>query len=152
MTHRERSDDELSIYSWGMYATNNYNESLKRAPNTIWSYVVNDQINALDIPSLKPSDIFQAGFMDNVMNESDAEWVAALKANTLLEGWIPQGHLFFHSGTLDFIVPHYNSVNAHQQFESVGANSKLYEYPGEDHYTPLYAYVTTTLNDFNNLQ
>lgn len=152
MAKRNEADDELSIYSWAMYATNNYNSSLNRATNDIWSYAVNDQNDALDIPSLKPADIFQAGFMDKLENETDMEWVTALKANSLLEGWIPSGHLFFHSGTLDFIVPHYNSVNAHEHFQRAGANSRLYEYPGEDHYTPLYKYVTTTLDDFSNLQ
>ncbi len=151
ITNRQVEDPELSIYSWSLYALNNYYSTLNRDPNSIWSYSVANQIDALDIPSLKPAEIFQTSYMNSIENETDTEWITALKENTLLEGWVPQGHLFFHSGTLDFIVPHYNSVNAHQHFESVNANSTLYEYPGEDHYTPLYEYVTTTLDDFKNL-
>ena len=151
VTNRNEEDEELSIYSWSLYAMNNYNSTLNRDAGSIWSYSVTNQIDALDIPSFKPAEIFQTNYMDGIANETDAEWVAALKENTLLEGWVPQGHLFFHSGTLDFIVPHYNSVNAHQHFESINANSTLYEYPGGDHYTPLYEYVTTTLDDFKNL-
>ncbi|MEM1318817.1 MAG: lipase family protein [Bacteroidota bacterium] len=151
LTKRDKEDAELSIYSWALYATNNYNSTLNRAANSIWSYSVNDQIDALSIPSLKPAEIFQTDYMNNIVNQTDAEWVAALKANSLLEGWIPQGHLFFHSGTQDFIVPHYNSVNAHEHFKSINVNSTLYEYPGGDHYTPVYDYVKTTLEDFKQL-
>ncbi|MEO1263677.1 MAG: lipase family protein [Bacteroidota bacterium] len=151
MTNRNQEDEELSIYSWALYATNNYNSTLNRDPSSVWSYTVSNQIDALDVPSLKPADILHADYMDRTVNETDIEWVTALKENSLLEGWVPQGHLFFHSGTADLIVPHYNSVNAHQYFESINVNSTLYEYPGEDHYTPLYDYVTTTLNDFENL-
>lgn len=148
---RNLEDEELSIYSWSLYALNNYDETLNRETNSIWNYTVNNQIDALDIPSLKPAEIFQNNFMDAVQNETDTDWVKAMKENTLIEGWTPQGHLFFHSGTLDLIVPHYNSVNAHEHFKSLNVNSTLYEYPGEDHYTPLYQYVTTTIDDFNNL-
>ncbi|MEO0628874.1 MAG: hypothetical protein AAFY91_17900 [Bacteroidota bacterium] len=41
--------------------------------------------------------------------------------------------------------------HAHEQFQSVNARSTRYEYPGGDHYTPLYDYVTTTLDDFGDL-
>lgn len=151
LTNRNVEDDELSIYSWSIYSLNNYNNTLNRDASSIWTYSVTDQIDALDIPSLKAAEIFQTSFMDGFANETDAEWIAAAKENTLLEGWVPQGHLFFHSGTNDFIVPHYNSTNAHQHFESLNVNSTLYEYPGGDHYTPLYDYVKTTLDDFKNL-
>ncbi|MEM6646806.1 MAG: lipase family protein [Bacteroidota bacterium] len=152
MTNRDVEDPELSIYSWGVYSVNNYAASLNRSAESIWTYAVRDQIDALDIPSLKPAEIFQAPFMDALQSGADDQWTRALEENTLLQGWLPQGHLFFHSGTRDFIVPHYNSVNAHQHFESMNVNSTLYEYPGGDHYTPLYGYVTTTLDDFSDIE
>ncbi|MEM8583692.1 MAG: lipase family protein [Bacteroidota bacterium] len=148
---RNLEDEELSIYSWSLYAINNYYAELGRAPNGIWTYSVSDQIDALYVPSLKPGEVFESSFMDGITNGTDVEWITALRQNTLLEGWVPQGELFFHSGTDDFIVPHYNSVHAHEQFQSVNARSTLYEYPGGDHYRPLYDYVTTTLDDFGDL-
>ena len=152
ITNRNIADEELSIYSWALYATKNYNATLNEVKNdNIWSYSVVNQLDALSVPSLKPAGIFQVDFMDGIANETNAEWVAALKDNTLLEGWVPEGHLYFHSGTQDLIVPHYNSVNAHNYFKSLNVQSTLYEYTGGDHYTPLYDYVTTTLDDFNSL-
>ncbi|MEM9142078.1 MAG: hypothetical protein AAGA86_03770, partial [Bacteroidota bacterium] len=145
------ANENMSIYSWGAYAMNTNSEKLNQNANSIWSYSVSNQLDALDVPSNRPDAIFQTEFIQSIVNETDTEFITAIKGNSLLEGWIPQGRLYFHSGTQDGIVPHYNSTNAHQHFGNIGANSTLYEYPGGDHYTPLYDYVITTLNDFNTL-
>ncbi|MEO0338359.1 MAG: lipase family protein [Bacteroidota bacterium] len=152
MSNREVENENLSIYSWSAYAMNNYQQTLNNNPNSIWNYSVTNQIDALYVPSYKPAGIFQESFMDGISQEFNAEWVAAAKANTLLEGWTPQGQLFFHSGTDDFIVPHYNSVNAHEHFKSLDVNSTIYEYPGGDHYTPVYDYVINSLKDFEKMK
>ncbi|MEL6822504.1 MAG: lipase family protein, partial [Calditrichota bacterium] len=109
--NRTTERDELSIYSWSVYALNKYNQTLNRAASTIWQYEVTDQLDALDVPSLKPSEIFQSEFIDTLINESDKAFTSAVMENTLISGWIPSGQLYFHSGTADKIVPHYNSVN-----------------------------------------
>ena len=151
LSNPDRSDDELSIYNWSIYSLNNHYSSLNRSPDRIWTYPVANQMDALYVASLKPSGIFKADFLEVIVNEADQDWMVAIQQNTLLDGWVPKGNVFFHSGTNDMIVPHYNAVNAHEYFTSQGASSKLYEYPGGDHYTPLYEYVTNTLTDFNSL-
>ncbi|MEL6867234.1 MAG: lipase family protein [Bacteroidota bacterium] len=151
MTNRQVENENLSIYSWSVYALNDYDSSLNKTPSSIWNYPVTNQNEALNVPSFQAAQIFQDDFMNGLVNGSATDWIAASQANSLLEDWTPQGHLFFHSGTDDLIVPHYNSVNAHQHFKSLNVHSTLYEYPGGDHYTPLYDYVTTTLDDFNEL-
>ncbi len=143
--------DNLSIYSWGMYALNKFVTSLNQSNQDIWSYPVTHQIDALYVPSNKPNEVFMAAFIQSFNDGTNAPFIEAVQENSLIKDWMPVGSLFFHSGTADAIVPHYNSINAHAQFQSVGANSTLYEYAEEDHYTPLYDYVVTTLNDFNNL-
>ena len=145
------NDDAFPIYSWALYSLNKYNPALNRNTNTIWSYPVSDQFDALDAPSGNVSEVFLPSFTDNVLNETDTELISAFEENSLIKGWLPHGHLFFHSGTDDLIVPHDNSTKAHQHFQSINANSTLYEYPNGNHYTPLNDYIGTTLNDFNDL-
>ena len=141
----------MSIYSWALYSINRLDAKLNLPTNSIWTYAVSNQWDALNIPSFQAREIFQQTFIEEEVNDVNSEFSRAIQENSLIEGWTPKGHLFFHSGTEDFIVPHYNSINAHQHFESVNVNSTLYEYPGEDHYTPVYKYLTTTLDDFNKL-
>lgn len=148
----DKSDEELSIYNWSVYALNKDYPDLQRNPSSIWTYPVSAQEDAIYVPSNKVSEIYTPTFVEGIVNEMDTDFIAAAKANTLLEGWTPKGELFFHSGTNDLIVPHYNSTNAHNFFRTIGVQSTLYEYPNGDHYTPLYQYVTTTLNDFNSIQ
>ncbi|WP_422080153.1 alpha/beta hydrolase family protein [Ulvibacterium sp.] len=143
--------DNLSIYSWSTYALNKFMASSNQSNQDIWSYAVANQMDALYVPSNIPNEVFEATFIQNFNNGNNTAFIEAIQENSLLEDWAPVGSLFFHSGTADAIVPHYNSINAHAQFQSVGANSTLYEYAEEDHYTPLYDYVVTTLNDFNSL-
>ncbi|WP_299553779.1 hypothetical protein, partial [Seonamhaeicola sp.] len=150
LINKETSWDNMDIYNWSIYALNKFTPSLSLSKETIWSYAVENQIQALSIPSNKPKKIYQSEILDP-FNPRYIKLMQLVENNSLIKGWQPTGHLFFHSGTDDAIVPHYNSTNAHKQFQLVGANSKLYEYLGGDHYTPLYEYVTTTLNDFNNL-
>ncbi|MEM9258342.1 MAG: lipase family protein, partial [Bacteroidota bacterium] len=40
ITKRNEEDEELSIYSWALYSTNNYFSTLNRCVNNIWSYSV----------------------------------------------------------------------------------------------------------------
>lgn len=150
ISRRNVSDINLTIYSWAVYALNK--AGLKQNANTIWRHKVGNQIDAIEIPSYKAGEVFHDSFMDGLVNETDQEWVSATKQNSLVSGWVPQGQVYLHSGTDDYIVPHYNSVNAHQYFTSVNARSTLYEYERGDHYTPLYKYITTTLDDFNGLK
>lgn len=143
--------ENMSIYSWALYSLNQLDVNLNRPTNSIWTYTVTNQLDALNIPSFQAKEIFQQTFIEEEINEANSPFSNAIQENSLIEGWMPKGHIFFHSGTEDFIVPHYNSTNAHQHFESINVNSTLYEYPGGDHYTPVYNYLTTTLDDFNKL-
>jgi len=151
ISNNAKTWDNLSIYSWGAYALNKFTPSLQKPKDGIWTYDVTDQADALNVPSNVPNEIFETTFIEGFTSSTNSDFREAAQANSLVEGWTPVGNLFFHSGTADAIVPHYNSVNAHQQFEAMGANSTLYEYRGGDHYSPLYDYVTTTLTDFNTL-
>lgn len=140
----------LQIYNWAMYAMNKYN-NLGRPADQIWTYPVSNQLEAIAVPSLKPEDVWTPSFISNVVSNSDTELIAILDAQTLINGWTPQGKVFLHSGTNDLIVPHYNSTNANQAFLQVGADVALYEYQGGDHYTPAVQYVKKTLDDFDGL-
>ena len=151
MTNKNQSRSSLSIYSWAMYAMNKYTADLQYNTNQIWKYPVTHQGEAINVPSLKPVDVFKADFITNYLNGTDTKMVTAITNNSLIDGWMPAGHVYLHSGTADEIVPHYNSVNAYNKFNAVGANVKLYEYPGGDHYSPLFQYVTRSINDFRAL-
>ena len=150
-SNANQSYDALSIYNWAAYSLNMYEDGLNRSANDIWSYSVNSQQAAIEVPSFRPAGIFNEGFRTGIVNGTDAAMETAMQNNDLIQGWTPKGALYFHSGTNDLIVPHYNSTNAHNHFNSIGVNSTLYEYPGGDHYTPAFDYLTTTLNDFNAL-
>ncbi|MEM6321846.1 MAG: hypothetical protein AAF960_29570 [Bacteroidota bacterium] len=143
--------ENMSIYNWSLYSLNNLDRELSRPASDIWTYPVANQIDALDIPSFQASDLFKKDFIESEVNNPNSGFSKAVQDNSLIEGWIPQGYLFFHSGTEDFIVPHYNSTNAHEYFKAINVNSTLYEYVGDDHYTPVYDYLTKTLDDFNSL-
>ena len=62
MVNRYKENENLSIYSWSMYALNNYDSSLNTSANSIWKYPVTNEIDALDIPSIKAAEIFQTEF------------------------------------------------------------------------------------------
>ena len=152
LKNNSNSWENLSIYNWAIYAMNSFTLTLNQPYSEIWRYSVTNQIDALNISSTIPKMILQASFIEGINNGENDAFINAVKENSLLDNWTPTGSLFFHSGTQDLIVPHYNSVNAHNRFEELGANSILYEYLDGDHYTPLYDYVITTIEDFNEIK
>ena len=150
-TNKTEETENITIYNWSSYVLNKYHSSLQRSGDQIWKYNVNNQFDALNTPSYTAEAVWKASFMDNILANNDSQFIQAAQENSLIEGWTPTKNVFFHSGTSDLIVPHFNSVNAYNKFNQEGAPVQLYEYQGGDHYTPLFEYVTKTLDDFNDL-
>ncbi|MEH6343574.1 MAG: hypothetical protein V7785_00680 [Bermanella sp.] len=117
----------------------------------IWQYPVNDQLQAIMVPSLKAGEIYTEQFISSMANDNDIMVTNLLRKNDLTLGWYPVKPVYFHSGKTDKIVPHFNSVEAYNVFSLQGGNVKLYEYEG-DHNTPVADYYLTMLEDFKKLQ
>ena len=147
----DQVNDNFGIYSWSIYSLNQFSPELEQPNRDIYKYTVRNQLHSILVPFNRANGVFKASFLDNVTNGNDVEFIEAMRTNSFLNDWTPSGSVFFHSGTVDETVPHYNSVNAYEYFDAHGGDVTLYEYEGGDHYTPLFQYLTTTLDDFENL-
>lgn len=141
---KEREDESISIYNWSLYIHNHFADN-PIAAESLWSYPVENEKDALRVPSNNPADIYADAIkadyhqLDTIFAVSD-----------LHTGWAPKGPIFLHSGKRDCIVPHAHSVSAVQGLRSEGENISLYEYEG-DHYEPATDYFRTTMKDFRLL-
>ncbi|MEM8900040.1 MAG: hypothetical protein AAGC85_18135 [Bacteroidota bacterium] len=146
----DKSSENTSIYNWGLYVANQ-NAGNLLAPEMIWKYPVNNQFDAINIPSGKPSKIYQKAFIDSFL-AGNSPLIEVAKKNDLHDGWAPSGNVYFHSGKADRIVPHFNSLDAYNGLIGKGSGEvKLYEYEG-DHYSPVGSYLVKMIDDFISLK
>lgn len=137
----------VSLLSWSLYALNATDPRLGRPPSDFWSYDVQSQQDAIDVPELTVRATLTPDALEALATGSDRTLRDVIVANGLVDGWVPTAPVYLHSGTDDKIVLHANSVVANERFTAAGADSTLYEYPGGDHFTPLVDYVIRTLDD-----
>ncbi|MEW4430218.1 hypothetical protein AB1I68_22380 [Paenibacillus pabuli] len=110
-----------------------------------------NSLDALNPPSSKVSEFINLPFIEeSIMVGGNEELLSSIDQISLINGWTPKAKIMFHSGKNDDIVPHFNTLNAYNNFKEAGADVILYEYNG-DHYTPDLDYLTTTIKDFGKL-
>ncbi|WP_024773084.1 alpha/beta hydrolase family protein [Aquimarina macrocephali] len=140
---------ELGIYSWAGHVWNEFG-NINRPADQIWNFEVNHPIEALNLPSSIPSQVFKSSFIDNIENGNDREIISIMEENDLIDGWTPKAKVFLHHGINDDIVPYFNTENAYNSFLNNGSDVTLYRYGG-NHCTPIFEYLTNLLKDFNQL-
>ena len=147
----KRQNEEIAILpiiSWGIYSLNKFT-SLKRPTDQIYTFPVYDQLSSVLLPSNKPSQVFNAHFLANVLNGNDLTFLSELKGNSFHRGWCPVGKVFLHHADADKVVPYYNSQDAYAGLTAAGGDVTFYTYPGGGHDTELGNYILQTLHDFN---
>ncbi|OMI27144.1 hypothetical protein BTA31_11540 [Bacillus haynesii] len=150
----ELEDDDLGenagIYSWTLYSLLKFS-NINIPLDKIYKYEVQNSLDALNPPSSKVSEFINLPFLqESIMSGDNEELLNVIEQLSLIDGWIPKAKIMLHSGKNDDIVPHYNTLNAYNNFKKEGADVTLYEYNG-DHYTPDLDYLTTTIKDFGKL-
>lgn len=150
----EIKEDDLGenagIYSWTLYSLLKFS-NINIPSDKIYKYEVQNSLDALNPPSSKVSEIINLPFLqENIMRGDNEELLNVMEQLSLINDWIPKAKIMLHSGKNDDIVPHYNTLNAYNNFKKEGADVTLYEYNG-DHYTPALDYLTTTIKDFEKL-
>lgn len=146
----DAATENMSIYNWSLYVLNKYAET-PMAPGEIWTYPVDNQVDAINVPSEKVPEVIKSSFIVS-MKSGNTPLNSMANANNLHDNWHPVGNIYFHSGTGDDIVPHYNSEDAYTALKAQATGEvKLYTYEG-DHYTPVTQYLINMINDFNSLR
>jgi hypothetical protein len=150
----ERQDerwDLLGLYSWALYSVNAFSD-LRRPTDQLWDYPVPDQLAAATPPSLVPEEVFNAYFLERLIDGRDTAMAARIRGNDHHAGWRPLAPVFLHHGMADDIVPFFNSAHALEGLSAEGGDVTLYAYPDGDHLSELDRFVLGTLADFNALR
>lgn len=142
--------DSLAIYNWAVYSANTLS-GLNIPAEEIWRYPVAGALDALSVPSQRPTEVYQRGFLDGFAEGVEGDFLAMVaERQDLHEGWTPRGKVFLHSGEQDDIVPYYNSVDTYTALLAADADVVLRTYAG-DHYSPAESYFRTMMSDFEEL-
>lgn len=150
----QRKDERwnlLGLYSWALYSVNAFSD-LRRPTDQLWDYPVVDQLAAATPPSLVPDEVFNAYFLERLIDGRDTAMAARIRGNDHHAGWRPAAPVFLHHGLADDIVPFFNSAHARDGLAAEGGDVTLYAYPDGDHLSELDRYVLGTLADFNALR
>ncbi len=86
------------------------------------------------------AELFHPSFVAGVLNETDTEFLQALKDNSLVE-FAPQDSLIFVYGGADTWVSPENTENAYNAMVAKQCKVKKYKDPTGDHYTTLDLYL-----------
>lgn len=141
----------LDLYNWALYTYWKRNQSLFK--NDIWTYEINNQEDALDVPSQNPGDIFNNEFINSTTSDS-SELVNEINKIDIYSNWDYKGKIFLHHGKTDQTVPPYNTEDAYQYLLDHGANVEKYLYDG-NHQTAIFNFfsnMTSDLRYMDNLQ
>ena len=94
------------------------------------------------------SELFQADFINGIIQETETDVINALEQNSLLD-WTPVTPLLLVHGNADEYVPYENSTLALQTFTNRGAaNVQLVTIEGGTHATSVIPAIVATLNWF----
>ncbi len=97
-------------------------------------------------------DLINPDFVNAYNNGNEADFLAAVKENTILD-WLPQTPIHFFHGDADDIVPYQNVLTVIERFNSNGAqNIQLTTIPGGTHETSGQAAIFGTIEWFESLR
>lgn len=92
-----------------------------------------------------PALLFKPEFISGAVTESDTELVSLLKANSLID-FAPRDSLILVCGSDDIYVYPENTRTAYNTMKAKGCPVRMYEMPGDDHYTAADYWVGVLLN------
>lgn len=139
--------DALNLYNWALYTFWKRNKNL--FTDKIWTYEVNDQQEAINVPSNLPSDIYTEYFI-NIARSDTGQLVEEINKIEVYRNWNHQGKIYLHHGKADQTVPVYNTNDAYQYLQQQGADVEKYLYEG-NHYTAIFNFFTNMIIDFSHM-
>ncbi len=153
----QKAPDEAEIYNWTLYSYIRFsNVNISGLP--IWKYPVGNQIEALIVPSKKPSEIYYPAFLKmlDFNNPDDSIEKRYLPVRNLFSSdniccnWVPKTPVYFHTGDKDGIVPDFNSKVAYKFLSEHKAPTRLYIYKGYDHFTVVPKYFVNLISEIDS--
>lgn len=105
--------------------------------NNIWASVATN-----------PQALFNQKFVNNILDNSDANFISALKDNDVYN-WTPKVQMLLYHGTDDDYVPIFNSESAEAYMKERGANVKLIKISSANHTTAVPTFYINALTEFN---
>lgn len=148
--HPDKEYGSLMLYSWAGYSLNKFSPSLGRPSTELFLSATNSQSAALMHFSGTARKTFSPTFMTGILEGTDTDFIQAMEQCSTYEGWTPKAPVFLHHGTADSTVPCFNSEDAYESFKDTG-KAKIYLYKFGEHDTNLNKYISTTIEDFENL-
>lgn len=149
--HADSAYHAMMLYTWAAYTVNKFAD-INRPNDQIFSFPVYDQISSLAVPSNTPNKVFNKNFINNVLNDYDAEFISTTDANSFHTGWIPKGKVFLFHGDKDETVPFFNSEDAYDNFSKAGVEVYLKIMNGYGHSDGLEYFLNGTISEFKALK
>lgn len=137
----------LNLYNWALYSYWKRNKNL--FPEKIWTYEVNNQEDAIDVPSNKPADIYTQKFINSAHSDTGKLITEVNKMDTYTN-WDYSGKIYLHHGNSDQTVPVYNTTDTYEFLKTQGASVEKYLYKG-NHYTAIFDFFNNMNSDFQHL-
>ncbi|PJJ48587.1 alpha/beta hydrolase family protein [Hymenobacter chitinivorans] len=140
-----KSDEPLNFLSTYVWVLDTYNRtySLNRPIN----YYVNEpwatqlQTNLYGEVSSQAKELFTAKFRQGILDKTDAQMLAAFRANDIYD-WQPKAPLALFHGTADDYVPFFNSQHAYDAMKARGATQvTLHPIQGGNHFSSAPSYT-----------
>lgn len=143
-------DDELDldVLLWGLYSINKYYDP-PLADDKIFKYTIN---NPVDIWENKPKGRLSKA-LRWMHGKNKKILLDKIDQNSLHKGWKPIAPIYIHHGKEDDIVIFKSNADvAAESLNEAGGNVTLRAYEGHDHYTFVFKYILTMLEDFEKYQ
>lgn len=144
---REKIPVPSVLISWSAYVLNRFD--VHRNPDQIFSFTVTDQTSAITNFFGGIDDIFRPYFIEGVLSGADTEWIEASERNSFHKGWKPTGKVYLHHGSIDNIVPYFNTVDAYKGLSEAGGDITVFRYEGKGHLDVTPSYIRNTLKVWN---
>lgn len=143
----------MALYGWAGYSINMFCPDLQRPMDLIFRPSIFDQRDAFILFGNTPGDLFQEFFSQHILDGTDEEFIKVLYDDSTYKGWSPKAPVFLHHGSIDNVVPCFNSEDAYNGLkDSAQGGISLFKYTGENHTTFVPAYMSRTIDEFNSIQ
>ncbi len=140
----------LPIYNWAFYNAI-VSSDLDLEHKKIWKYKVNNQLDALAVPSEKPKRVYKKQFLKEFThNPQNVFRNYAISELNLHKGWQPKGIIHFYTGTEDEIVPSFNSMDAYEGLKAEGAEVYFTAFEGESHLSATQDFLLEMMQFYKN--
>jgi len=140
-----RSTQPLNFLSTYVWVLDTYNRvyQLNRPFSFYYQepYATQLQANAFGEVPAQASQLFTAGFRQQVLNDTDAALTASLRDNDIYD-WKPKAPVALFHGTADDYVPYFNSQDAYAAMRARGATQvELRPIQGGNHFSSVTSYT-----------